>query len=97
MKPSKPSNTRTKVNYARLTHALRSLGYEELRASSHVVFAHPKTRVRLILPAGRRTDQVDRVRMAGVYQLVTSGGVVSRSELDTALAKTASAASVQAS
>ena len=91
MKRSKPSGTTNKLSYAGLTRALQSLGYAESRGAAHVIFSHPDTTVRLILPPRRRTERVDPARMSGVYQLVTSGGVVSRAQLDAAIAQSARA------
>ena len=82
---TKQSNSEGKVSYGRLTNALTGLGYQPLRSKTHLVFIHPKTRVHLILPPKRLTEQVDPVRLAGVYQLVESGGAVRRVDLDNAL------------
>jgi hypothetical protein len=86
VKHSRSSSTKPNLNYAGLTRALRSLGYAESRDAAHVVFSHPKAHVSLILPPRRQTERVDSTRMAGVYQLVASGGVVSREDLDAAIA-----------
>src|SRR5437763_800558 len=86
---TKQSNFSPKLDYRRLTNALVGLGYRPLRSKTHLVFVHPNTRVHLILPPKRPTEQVDRVRLAGVYQLVESGGAVPASELDNALRRAA--------
>jgi hypothetical protein len=89
MKQPRSQTARNKISYAGLTRALRSLGYAESRGTSAVVFQHPNTRVDLILPPMPPKELVDRTRMSGVYQLVESGGIANRDQLDAALADAA--------
>jgi predicted RNA binding protein YcfA (HicA-like mRNA interferase family) len=86
MTHAKKHSNGTKVTYGRIAHALRALGYEKFTAKgSHVVFAHPRTRVDLILPLKKPSQTLDPTRLMGVYQLVAAGGIASREELDAAI------------
>lgn len=74
------------VTYGLLSRALERLGYERREAKGRLImFVHPKSKGDIILPWRPQTQTVDPTRLAGVYQLVASGGVASREVLDAAL------------
>jgi predicted RNA binding protein YcfA (HicA-like mRNA interferase family) len=74
------------VTYRTLFRVLENLGYERLTVKgSHVVFSHPKANAKLILPWRAASETVDASRLSGVYQLVSSGGIATRQEVDEAL------------
>jgi len=74
------------ITYGAIAHALSKLGYETSSArGSHVIFAHPNSRAQLILPWRSQAQTVDPTRLEGIFQLVASGGVATREELEDAL------------
>ncbi len=83
---SAPSTTKLNPTYGELTRALQQLGYVEHRNGTLTLFAHPRTRVDVILPRQRSTARVDDIHMVAVYQLVEAGGVATAGGVSAALA-----------
>jgi len=79
---NRKSFTSREPSYKHLAEVLAKLGYRiEKRAGSHVVFRR-KGNPSLVLPWRAATQKVDRTRLAGVYQMVSGGGVATRQKLD---------------
>ena len=74
------------VTYGSLSRALEQLGYLKVPAiGSHVVFVHSKSDARIYLPWRQSSQKVDDARLAGVFELVSAGGVASRDAVRTVL------------
>ena len=80
-----PSSTKPNPTYGQLAQALQRLGYAEEPNGTLTVFAHPRTRVCVILPRPRPSTRVDDTHLAAVYQLIGSGGVATVEGLSAAL------------
>jgi hypothetical protein len=82
---SAPSTTKRDPTYGELARALQRLGYVEHRNGTLTLFAHPRTKVDVILPKQRPAARVDDIHLVAVYQLVEAGGVATEAGLSAAL------------
>jgi predicted RNA binding protein YcfA (HicA-like mRNA interferase family) len=70
------------LSYGHLAKVLEKLGYQSKGIpGSHVVFSY-RGKPSVLLPWRRANNKVDETRLAGVFQLVSAGGVASRRELE---------------